>query len=63
MTNEKLTDREKAIVLETIRLHKIIVDNWFVPDYELANGSFDLSMDIKRDIRSVVHDSRMKERF
>ena len=54
MTNEKLTDREKAIVLETIRLYKIIVDNWFVPDCELANGSSDLSMDIKRDIRSSV---------
>jgi hypothetical protein len=49
-----LTDREKNIVLATIRLFNVNSKSGFVPDYELINPSFDLSMEEKRDIRDLV---------
>jgi len=53
---KSLTDREQNIVLATIRLWNVNAKIGYVPDYELVKPSFDLSMEVKRDIRDLVQE-------
>jgi hypothetical protein len=58
---KELTDREKNIVLATMRLWNVNAYYGFVPDYELLTPSFDLSVDSMRDIRDLVQEVRPRQ--
>jgi hypothetical protein len=58
---KELTDREQNIVLATIRLWNVNANSGFVPNYELLNPSFDLSVDSMQDIRDLVQEVRPRQ--
>ena len=51
---KQLTDREQAIVRETIRIWNFNLKNGYGSDCVLMEKTFDLSMDDLRDIRDLV---------
>jgi hypothetical protein len=55
-----LTDREQNIVLATIRLWNVNDKKGFVPDYELLEPVFGLSMETMRDVRDLVQEVQLK---
>jgi hypothetical protein len=55
-----LTNHEENIVLATLYLQDVNADKHFVPDYEICENSFGLSMEEMRDIRDIVQKETWK---